>query len=120
MNGQWIGAYTGTANGMLILNIDDRISRFEGLGYILPTTRELPVMGVGFRTPGRAKEFQFTTEDFLVIDPKTWNPAPWETIKELYDAEVKVSKSAEELERETRRVRSRCNRDRQGVPLLVV
>jgi hypothetical protein len=84
MNGQWIGEYNGTNRGVLMVNVDDMGSHFEGVAYLRPVGNDVPRTGIGFRTVNKDWAFLFTTNDLWAIHPKTANPAPWDTIKSLY------------------------------------
>jgi len=84
MNGQWIGFYTGTSDGMLMMNVDDRGSHFEGVGYLRPNDQKIPTTGVGFRTTNRDETFRFETSNLWAIHPITGNATGWEDIKSLY------------------------------------
>ena len=41
VHGQWIGTYTGTSEGTIILNIDECDAAYEGVAYLLPTAGAL-------------------------------------------------------------------------------
>ena len=95
MNGQWMGDYTGTSSGKLLINVDDRGSHFEGVAYLRPHGNDIPPTGVGFRTVNRDREFQFVTREFWAIHPQTGNPTSWEDIKQFYPAGVSVANQVE-------------------------
>jgi len=44
MNGQWMGPYTGTNNGLLVLELDDVGSRYEGVAFAYNADRDQPAM----------------------------------------------------------------------------
>ena len=57
MNGQWLGKYTGTSSGSVMLNIDDLGTSFQGIAYVIDDDSSVPETAVGFRTVNKAKAF---------------------------------------------------------------
>ena len=95
MNGQWIGEYSGTSNGGLLMNIDDRGAYFEGVAYLQAHGKGVPWTGVHFRTPNKDRQFSFVARDICAIHPQTGGPCSWADIKDLYPAGATVSDHAE-------------------------
>lgn len=48
MNGQWIGQYSGDANGCTVFDIDDVGNHYEGWGYIYENSNDIASMPSGF------------------------------------------------------------------------
>lgn len=94
MKGQWIGNATGSNEGQIVVNIDELPSHFQGMAYLNEASPALPSVAATFRTKDKAKSFAFRSE-ILPIDPRTGLLALWENIKQLYGANVFVSKFAE-------------------------
>ncbi|MBW7941729.1 MAG: hypothetical protein H3C64_04860 [Candidatus Kuenenia stuttgartiensis] len=42
MKGQWIGYYQGSAEGRVMINVDEVDDHYEGAAYLNPTTRCIP------------------------------------------------------------------------------
>jgi hypothetical protein len=59
MNGQWIGLYSGTNNGLIILELDDSGTTYDGTLMALNANQALPAMAGNVSAPkGQTK---FTT-----------------------------------------------------------
>lgn len=84
MNGQWKGNYTGSVDGLLVVNVDEQQNRFAGAAFIFPSDSRLPMMVVPFRTQNKDKEFQFQANQLIHVDPISRKPAPWDAIKQHY------------------------------------
>src|SRR4051812_18736063 len=95
MNGQWIGEYTGTSSGVLIVNVDEMRSVFEGVAYLMPNGNEVPLTGVGFRTIDKEREFRFSTARLWAIHPYTKDAAKWDDVKQFYPAGFAISNNVE-------------------------
>jgi hypothetical protein len=70
MNGQWIGKYSGSNDGLIVANIDDRQSHFEGIAYLNESNGSLPGTAAYFRTQNRDPQFNFRTGLILPINPR--------------------------------------------------
>jgi len=86
MNGQWIGEYTGTNSGRLLINVDCLGSGFAGVAYATPEDTALPVSGVGFQIPHKEAEFAIDTNDLWAINRDTGSP--------LTESEMEASRKA--------------------------
>ncbi len=108
MNGQWIGNYTGTNNGYIIVNIDDRGDHFEGVAYLfedaphlklaLPDNKTL-IFVTNFLINGKTNPFEFQTQQLEII-----SDVVRDNIKKIYpnfriseNAQVKGSWDDDEL-----------------------
>jgi len=65
MNGQWLGRYSGSVPGSIILNVDERQSYFEGTANLIEDDRSLPESFVSFRTTNKDSKFRFRTDVIL-------------------------------------------------------
>jgi hypothetical protein len=89
VNGQWIGQYTGSDNGRIILNVDERPNTFEGIVYLHSTNSALPSVVGSFQTPGKGRNFQFRVTGILPINPDTGLADVWDNVKTRYpDAQL--------------------------------
>ncbi len=93
MKGQWIGKYSGSIDGNIMVNIDEEENHIETVAYINPTDRNLP-NSVAIGAIKNIKEKTFNV-DVFPVDPKTWLICEWDDIKHLYPADFKHSKKAE-------------------------
>jgi hypothetical protein len=99
VNGQWVGAYAGTTDGAIIVNLDEFELNYQGVAYLLPTDNNTFLGTVAyFRTPNKGAHFQFRTDAILAIDlsnPTSGFIAPWDTVKQRYPTIVGFSKYAD-------------------------
>jgi hypothetical protein len=95
MNGQWLGNYSGTTSGSIILNIDERQERYEGSAHLIENDRTLPDSFVSFRTPNKDPGFQFRTDVILALDPKTGSGLSLDELKERIGKDNIFSKYAD-------------------------
>lgn len=93
MRGQWLGSYSGGADGKVMINIDEVGDRFEGVAYVIPSTKELPTSVAYFATPNRSAE-QVTRAYIAPIDPRSGFQGDWETIRTQYGEGVVHSSEA--------------------------
>lgn len=95
MKGQWIGNYTGTSEGTIIVNIDERLSYYQGVTYLHQKNKTLPSAAASFRTHNKDKNFQFCTDVILPIDPLSGIVASWDSVKSHYPENITFSKHAD-------------------------
>ena len=95
MKGQWIGNYTGTTEGTIIVNIDERSTYYQGVTYLHQKNATLPGVAASFRTHNKDTDFQFRTEEILAIDSLTGMVAPWDSVKSRYPENIAFSKHAD-------------------------
>jgi hypothetical protein len=69
MKGQWIGHYSGNNEGLILINIDERQSMFEGVAYVNNNNGALPGLAAWFNTPTKARDFAFRTTYIAPIHP---------------------------------------------------
>lgn len=70
MDGQWIGKFSGTNSGLLIVDIDDRGDHLEGNALIYDDATDLPVLTAYICTKDRSPK-QTLDLDLKVINPDT-------------------------------------------------
>ena len=90
MNGQWIGPYTGTNDGFLVIDLDDAGDHYAGIATAIDSIASRPPMVVELaNVPKGKKHFQLRVP-LLLIDWRTALPATWEALKEHYPSDVIV------------------------------
>ena len=62
MKGQWIGPYTGSTDGLIIVNVDERPSLYQEVAYLNESDETLPSTAAFFRTQNKDKDFRFRTD----------------------------------------------------------
>ncbi len=77
MNGQWLGEFSGSSKGRIILNIDDLSSHFEGVAF-LHSDNVVPSVAVGFHTQNKDRTFSCRTDWIYPIDRNSGMITPWE------------------------------------------
>src|SRR4029077_16715088 len=70
MNGQWSGSYRGTNSGLLVMDLDDMDTHYEGRVFAYDDTPALPGTFAFIKTPDKRSSFQLSV-DFLPVDPRT-------------------------------------------------
>ena len=73
MNGQWAGRYSGSTTGLLVIDLDDMGTHYEGRAYAYEDNHSLPRTFVIIRTSNKESAFQLTLETHP-IDPRTEEP----------------------------------------------
>lgn len=94
MKGQWIGPYSGSNSGFIVLNIDECRESFRGVGYLNETTNGLPRTATSIQTPDKSRKFKIQT-NVLPINPTTSVVDSWENVKGHYPEGVIVPETAE-------------------------
>ncbi len=87
MKGQWIGRYTGSNNGQLIIELDDMQTHYEGVAFAYDDNSALPSTFVAIKTPDMGSTFQLCL-DLLPVNPRTGDPATWEQLAALFPPNV--------------------------------
>ena len=96
MRGQWIGNFTGSYKGLLMLNIDELENNYEGVAYVIPENVELiPPTVATFSTRDKSYKQELISTSIVAVDPRTWFRCGWDTIKHLYTKDVSISNEAE-------------------------
>jgi hypothetical protein len=94
MNGQWFGRFKGSYEGMLIVNIDERASHYQGVAYLLPKAKEIPRSAFFFETKNKEREFKLNGYVTMPVDPRTGQVTEWGNISALYPG-AKMSNSVD-------------------------
>src|SRR6266581_564304 len=105
MQGQWIGQYSGSNRGLIIVNVDEFPSYFEGFAFINDSNPKLASTAAFFRTTDKASNFKFRTLQLGVVDPRSGLADTWNNVRHLYSetlnmplfADVEGSWNATEL-----------------------
>lgn len=95
MKGQWIGQFSGTDEGLIVVNVDERPSIFEGVVYVNDDKSALPSHAAWFRTASKARTFSFRTTFISPINPTTGVTDSWENIKSLFGKDVVIPQYAD-------------------------
>jgi hypothetical protein len=94
MNGQWIGSYTGSNSGILVIDLDDVGMRYEGGAFAYDNNTSLPTTFAPIRTPDKANACELNVNLFPV-NPLTGDPvASWDQVKERYPSDVTFPRHA--------------------------
>ncbi len=93
MNGQWTGRYSGSNSGLLVVDLDDMDTHYEGRACAYDDQQGMPGTFVQIRTPGKSSSFTLSL-DLYPIDPRTGDPNTWDQIASLF-AGVVFPKNAE-------------------------
>ena len=93
MNGQWIGRYSGTNSGQLIVDLDDRGTHYEGIACAYDDDPLLPGTFVHVKTTDKQPTFQDRLP-VLPIDPRTGEPNDWANLQTLFPQGINVPKHA--------------------------
>lgn len=93
MKGQWMGSYTGTVDGRIMINIDHVDTHFEISAYLIPDNEILPPTYASIVSPNIENEFTAEAKLFP-IDRRTMFVDLWENIKTSYPDDVVHSDTA--------------------------
>jgi len=94
MKGQWIGNFSGSSSGQVIVNIDESPSFYQGVVYLHESEAGLPSALAGVVTTDKKTSFECRAIVFP-INPRTRRPDIWANIKADYDATVNFSTYAD-------------------------
>ena len=95
MNGQWLGSFSGSTTGSVIVNIDERQEHYEGTAVLIEDDQTLPHSLVSFRTTNKESKFQFRTGPILALDPRTGNGLSLDEVKQRLGKDEVFSKYAD-------------------------
>lgn len=95
MKGQWIGSYSGSNTGLIIVNIDERPSYYEGVAYLNESNNALPSTAAFFKTPNKGDQFKFRTDYLSPINPTTGITDSLDRVMNFYGKDVVVPKYAD-------------------------
>lgn len=97
MNGQWIGPYTGTNQGLLVLDLDDAGDYYDGSAYALENNAQLPPFLADLlraQIPKGKEEFTLAVP-LMPIDRVSGTVTTWDEAKKRYPLDVTVPNYAE-------------------------
>ena len=83
MNGQWTGRYSGTNAGLLVLDLDDLATHYEGIVCAYDDNSSLPHTFAFMKTPDKQATFQGRVQ-LQPIDPRIGEPTNWNNIASLF------------------------------------
>lgn len=104
MKGQWIGPYSGSNSGRILLDIDDCGDFLDGVAYLIDDDQELPTFRAIFRTRGHGVKFKTAlgSSDFYPVDRVTGNILSTVDVARLYPNVVIPSSTSIEIEWDTK------------------
>ena len=79
MNGQWIGRYSGTNSGLLVIDCDDMETHYEGRAFAYDENPVLPGTFAFIKTPDKSGDWQLSA-DLLPLDPRIGEPSAWDKV----------------------------------------
>jgi hypothetical protein len=94
MNGQWIGRYSGTNSGQLVVDLDDMGTHYEGIACAYDDDQSLPGTFVSIKTTDKENTFRGRFP-LMPIDPRTGEPNIWANVASLFPAGVTMPIDAE-------------------------
>lgn len=97
MNGQWIGPYTGTNGGLLVVDLDDAGDHYDGSASAIDSNAQLPPTYADFThapIPKGKTEFDLRVP-LMPIDRMSGHPTTWDQVKKNYPPDVTVPNYAE-------------------------
>src|ERR1022692_4953401 len=83
MQGQWIGTYTGSNDGTIIVNADDRGSFYSGVAFLHPSDARIPGVAASFQTVNKDQSFEFRPA-LAPIDPRNGLATNWDEVRALF------------------------------------
>jgi len=95
MNGQWLGSYTGSTTGSIVVNVDERQEHYQGTAILIEDDQALPHSLVSFQTASKEAKFQFRASPILALDPRTGNGLSLEELKQRLGNDKVFSKYAD-------------------------
>jgi len=104
MSGQWMGRYSGTNSGLLVIELDEMETHYEGRAYAYDDNTQLPSTFAFIRTPSKESSFQLRLQ-LSPLDPGTGDPTAWNQLASRFPsvafplyADVDLSFSGDALE----------------------
>jgi hypothetical protein len=83
MNGQWMGPYSGSTSGLLVVDLDDMDTHYEGSVFAYDDDSSLPSVCALIKTPDKSSTFQLSL-DLRPVHPQTGDPSTWDQVAELF------------------------------------
>lgn len=94
MNGQWIGRYSGSNSGLLVIDLDDMGTHYEGRAFAYIDDPSLPSAFVFIRTPDKATLARLNLE-LHPVNPRTGDPAAWDQVAAMFSPGIVFPRRAE-------------------------
>lgn len=87
MNGQWVGEYSGSNSGTIIINVDELLDTYKGIAYIHDGSNLLPSTAVIFETLNKENNFSIEANIFP-INPQSGFVDDWKNVRSLFPQDV--------------------------------
>jgi hypothetical protein len=84
MRGQWIGRYTGSVGGEVVVNVDECSSHYQGLACLIDDNRAAPRVAVRFRTPNKNRDLALRSTEICVFDPASQQISNWDAVAKYF------------------------------------
>jgi hypothetical protein len=104
MIGQWLGQYSGTNNGLILVDLEEHGGMYVGYGILTTNDGVMPETYVEFVLQAGQTAYEFTANP-APVDPATRNPITWDLLKGRFPgvdfpttANVKLAFNGDELE----------------------
>lgn len=94
MKGQWLGNYIGTTAGMIIANIDERPTDYNGVAYLNQNDPKFPNTVIAFHTKNKEKEFPFRSDSIANLDSGS-RMLTTDELQKIYGPDVVVTTYAD-------------------------
>lgn len=94
MNGQWIGKYSGNNSGLLVIDIDDCGTHYEGAACAFDDDLSLPGTHAVIKTHDKQNSHDLSVS-LQPMDPATGNPIPWDAIANRFEPGISVPSVAQ-------------------------
>jgi hypothetical protein len=83
MNGQWLGRYSGTDSGTLVIELDDMGTHYEGQVFAWDDNAAQPSAWALVKTTGK-EDIVHLRVQLSPIDPRTGDPTTWNQLASLF------------------------------------
>jgi len=87
ISGQWIGRYTGTNSGLLVIELDDMGDHYQGRAYAYDDNKDLPSTFAFIKSANKDDAFQVRVQ-LSPIDPRTGDVTTWNQLASVFPAVV--------------------------------
>jgi len=95
LNGQWLGTYTGSSTGSILVNIDERLEQYQGTAVLIEDDKALPHSLVSFQTANKEARFEFRASPILALDQMTGKGLTLEELSQRLGKDKVFSKYAD-------------------------
>ena len=95
INGQWLGRYSGSNSGRLVVDFDDLGTHYEGRAFAYDDTHpSLPATFSFIKTPDKGGKFALCV-DLLPVNPRSGDPVlSWDQVAALFPPGVAFPRKA--------------------------